>query len=152
MLRRPWVEASASTIDSQVPNMEAYPGCCAALSARLRVSKCIDALASKTSTMASLLGRPRQSERGLHLVIVYWQWPQIPAHLKCTKCGAFGYVDTWNNWSEVIYFNKEVCSQWQTHFSFTRSSNRVVWTVSPTFLESRRRFLNPAGAFSRLGS
>ena len=35
-----------------------------------------------------------------------WTWPQISAHLKCTKCGAIGYVDIRLNWSEVINFNK----------------------------------------------
>jgi hypothetical protein len=27
-------------------------------------------------------------------------------HLKCTKCGAMGYVDTRLNWSEVIDFHR----------------------------------------------
>jgi hypothetical protein len=39
-----------------------------------------------------------------------WQWSEISAHLKCTKCGAIGYVDTRLNWSEVINFNKGICS------------------------------------------
>jgi hypothetical protein len=39
-----------------------------------------------------------------------WTWQDISAHLKCTKCGAVGYVDTRVNWSEVIDFNKGICS------------------------------------------
>jgi rubredoxin len=35
-----------------------------------------------------------------------WNWQDISAHLKCTKCGAIGYVDTRLNWSEVIDFNR----------------------------------------------
>ena len=35
-----------------------------------------------------------------------WQWQQISAHLKCTKCGAVGYVDTRPNWSDVIDFSR----------------------------------------------
>jgi hypothetical protein len=38
-----------------------------------------------------------------------WDWSDISAHLKCTKCGTVGYVDTRLNWSEVINFNKGVC-------------------------------------------
>jgi hypothetical protein len=38
-----------------------------------------------------------------------WDWSEISAHLKCTKCGTVGYVDTRLNWSEVIDFNKGVC-------------------------------------------
>jgi hypothetical protein len=37
-----------------------------------------------------------------------WGWHDISAHLKCTECGAVGYVDTRLNWSEVIDFNKRV--------------------------------------------
>jgi hypothetical protein len=37
-----------------------------------------------------------------------WGWYDISAHLKCTECGAVGYVDTRLNWSEVIDFNKRV--------------------------------------------
>lgn len=35
-----------------------------------------------------------------------WDWHDISAHLKCTKCGTVGYVDTRLNWSEVINFNR----------------------------------------------
>jgi hypothetical protein len=38
-----------------------------------------------------------------------WDWYDISAHLKCTQCGAIGYVDTRLNWSEVINFNKGIC-------------------------------------------
>jgi hypothetical protein len=38
-----------------------------------------------------------------------WDWYDISAHLKCTKCGTVGYVDTRLDWSEVINFNKGVC-------------------------------------------
>jgi hypothetical protein len=38
-----------------------------------------------------------------------WTWQDISAHLKCTKCGTVGYVDTRVNWSEVINFNKGIC-------------------------------------------
>jgi hypothetical protein len=37
-----------------------------------------------------------------------WDWRDISAHLRCTKCGTVGYVDTRLNWSEVINFNKGV--------------------------------------------
>jgi hypothetical protein len=38
-----------------------------------------------------------------------WDWYDISAHLKCTKCGTVGYVDTRLDWSEVIDFNKGIC-------------------------------------------
>ena len=38
-----------------------------------------------------------------------WDWFDISAHLKCTKCGSVGWVDTRLDWSEVINFNKGVC-------------------------------------------
>ena len=38
-----------------------------------------------------------------------WDWHDISAHLKCTKCGTVGYVDTRLNWSEVVDFNKGLC-------------------------------------------
>jgi len=38
-----------------------------------------------------------------------WDWYDISAHLRCTKCGTAGYVDTRLNWSEVINFNKGIC-------------------------------------------
>ncbi len=38
-----------------------------------------------------------------------WDWRDISAHLKCTKCGTVGWVDTRLDWSEVINFNKGVC-------------------------------------------
>jgi hypothetical protein len=37
-----------------------------------------------------------------------WDWQDISAHLKCTKCGAVGYVDTRLNWSEVVNFEKGI--------------------------------------------
>ena len=37
-----------------------------------------------------------------------WDWQDISAHLRCTKCGTVGYVDTRLNWSEVIDFNKGI--------------------------------------------
>jgi hypothetical protein len=37
-----------------------------------------------------------------------WDWYDISAHLRCTKCGTVGYVDTRLNWSEVIDFNRGV--------------------------------------------
>ena len=37
-----------------------------------------------------------------------WDWRDITAHLKCTKCGAVGWVDTRLDWSEVIDFNKGI--------------------------------------------
>lgn len=39
-----------------------------------------------------------------------WDWFDISAHLKCTECGSVGWVDTRLDWSEVINFNKGVCS------------------------------------------
>lgn len=38
-----------------------------------------------------------------------WDWHDISAHLKCTKCGTVGWVDTRLDWSEVINFNKGIC-------------------------------------------
>jgi hypothetical protein len=38
-----------------------------------------------------------------------WDWNQISAQFRCTKCGTVGYVDTRLNWSEVINFNKGIC-------------------------------------------
>lgn len=35
-----------------------------------------------------------------------WDWREISAHLRCTKCGAVGYVDTRPSWSDVIDFNR----------------------------------------------
>ncbi len=37
-----------------------------------------------------------------------WDWYDISAHLRCTKCGTVGYVDTRVDWSEVINFNKGI--------------------------------------------
>jgi hypothetical protein len=37
-----------------------------------------------------------------------WDWYDISAHLRCTRWGAVGYVDTRLNWAEVIDFNKGV--------------------------------------------
>jgi hypothetical protein len=37
-----------------------------------------------------------------------WRWQDISAHLKCTKCGTVGYVDTRLDWGEVINFNKGI--------------------------------------------
>jgi hypothetical protein len=37
-----------------------------------------------------------------------WDWYDISAHLKCTKCGSVGWVDTRLDWSEVINFNKGI--------------------------------------------
>jgi hypothetical protein len=88
------------------------------------------ALASETCKLASLYwSGPVNRTAGFSVVIVYcvgpeqgglvcghnamlkfadlpdWSWQDISAHLKCTKCGAIGYVDTRLNWSEVIDFN-----------------------------------------------
>jgi len=89
-----------------------------------------DALAPKTRKLASLLDGPVNRSTEFTMVIVYcvgperggpvcghnamlkftdlpdWNWQDISAHLKCTKCGAIGYVDTRLNWSEVIDFNR----------------------------------------------
>jgi hypothetical protein len=35
-----------------------------------------------------------------------WDWSDISAHLRCTVCGAVGWVDTRPNWSDQIEFNK----------------------------------------------
>jgi hypothetical protein len=37
-----------------------------------------------------------------------WDWRDISAHLRCTKCGTVGYVDTRLNWSEVVDFQKGI--------------------------------------------
>jgi hypothetical protein len=89
------------------------------------------ALASKTSTLAQILGRSRQSRRWLQNrfgqlrraaegkalrslrlppleALPDWDWREISAHLRCTVCGTVGYVDTRNDWSKVIDFNKGI--------------------------------------------
>jgi hypothetical protein len=38
-----------------------------------------------------------------------WDWYDISAHLRCTKCGTVGFVDTRVDWTEVINFNKGIC-------------------------------------------
>ncbi len=35
-----------------------------------------------------------------------WDWSEISAHLKCTRCGSVGYVNTRMDWTEVIDFKK----------------------------------------------
>jgi len=37
-----------------------------------------------------------------------WDWYDISARLRCTECGAVGWVDTRHDWSEVINFNKGI--------------------------------------------
>lgn len=37
-----------------------------------------------------------------------WDWYEISAHLKCTRCGSVGWVDMRLDWSEVIDFNKGI--------------------------------------------
>ena len=37
-----------------------------------------------------------------------WDWRDICAHLKCTKCGSVDWVDPRPNWGEVIDFEKGV--------------------------------------------
>jgi hypothetical protein len=37
-----------------------------------------------------------------------YDWYDISAHLRCTKCGTVGYVDTRLNWGEVINFNRGI--------------------------------------------
>jgi hypothetical protein len=39
-----------------------------------------------------------------------WDWYEISAHLRCTKCDSVGFVDTRRDLSEIINFNKGVCS------------------------------------------
>jgi hypothetical protein len=59
---------------------------------------------------------PKSSHQGCHHnaslkldSLPDWDWRDISAHLRCTRCGTVGYVDTRLNWSEVIDFNKGVC-------------------------------------------
>jgi len=35
-----------------------------------------------------------------------WSWPDISAHLRCTKCGKVGWVETRANWGDEIDFNR----------------------------------------------
>jgi hypothetical protein len=49
--------------------------------------------------------RPAEVERPAGLGLVRYQ----RAHLRCTKCGTVGFVDTRVDWTEVINFNKGVC-------------------------------------------
>ena len=37
-----------------------------------------------------------------------WDWYDISAHLKCSRCGTVGYVDTRMDWTEVVDFNKGI--------------------------------------------
>jgi hypothetical protein len=37
-----------------------------------------------------------------------WDWREISAHFRCTKCGTVGHVDTRADCSEVIDFNKGI--------------------------------------------
>jgi hypothetical protein len=37
-----------------------------------------------------------------------WDWYDISAHLKCTECGAVGWVCTRPDWTEVINFSKGI--------------------------------------------
>lgn len=37
-----------------------------------------------------------------------WDWTDISVRLRRTVCGAVGYVDTRNDWTEVIDFGKEI--------------------------------------------
>jgi hypothetical protein len=37
-----------------------------------------------------------------------WDWREISAHLRCSRCGTVGYVDTRMDWGEVINFNKGI--------------------------------------------
>jgi len=39
-------------------------------------------------------------------------WREISAPLRCSVCGTVGYVDTRNNWSEVINFNKALADEY----------------------------------------
>lgn len=95
-----------------------------------------DALAPKTCSLASLLGGSRKTgcrlqdgpgllrrpaaPRSYHdrchhngplglCDLPDWDWYDISAHLRCTKCDTVGFVDTRLDWTEVIDFNKAVC-------------------------------------------
>jgi hypothetical protein len=37
-----------------------------------------------------------------------WDWFDICAHLKCSKCGSVGWIDPRPNWSEVVNFKKGI--------------------------------------------
>jgi hypothetical protein len=37
-----------------------------------------------------------------------WDWREISAHFRCTKCGTVGYVDRRMDWGDVIDFNKGI--------------------------------------------
>jgi hypothetical protein len=75
------------------------------------------ALASETGTLARYWDGPVNGDAGFKTVLVYcvgplrgklcghcgslmlkdlpdWDWFQISAHLRCTKCGTVGYLDT----------------------------------------------------------
>jgi len=37
-----------------------------------------------------------------------WDWYDICAHFKCTRCGSVGWVDPRPNWTEVINYTKGI--------------------------------------------
>jgi hypothetical protein len=52
---------------------------------------------------AFLVGGDKQTAAELE-----WDWRDISAHLRCTRCGTVGYVDMRVDWSEVINFNNGI--------------------------------------------
>jgi hypothetical protein len=37
-----------------------------------------------------------------------WDWSDVCAHLKCSKCGSVGWVDPRPIWCEVVNYNKGI--------------------------------------------
>jgi hypothetical protein len=74
---------------------------------RLAPSNNFVALVS-TAILASILGFAYHNDRLRLDDLPDWDWCDISAHLKCTRCGTIGYVDTRVDWSEVINFNKGI--------------------------------------------
>jgi len=59
-------------------------------------------ITTNQAAIAALFGVVNRSD------LPNWDWQDISAHLKCTKCGTVGYVDTRLDWTEVINFNKGI--------------------------------------------
>src|SRR5258706_12103392 len=50
----------------------------------------------------------RGEKRKFYFGMLGRDWREISAPLRFSVCGTVGYVDTRNNWSEVINFNKTI--------------------------------------------
>jgi hypothetical protein len=59
-------------------------------------------------------GRGICNQQPFHLLPVIavnasdWDWYDICAHLKCSRCGSVEWVDPRPNWSEVVNYNQGI--------------------------------------------